>query len=218
MRVLIKIGGSLQHFPRALEALCQQITFASGDHTLYILPGGGTFADKIRELDQQYNLTPANAHWMAITAMEAYAYLLHSNIHGSVISSELPEYSLNKPTIILPYLHLKEVDVFPHSWTVTSDSIALYYASLLKSDLILIKVVDGISDAHGSLITELAVTELKTIKTDVLDLKFAETFQQFNIRYCWLINGLFPDRLANFFREKRTIGTKIQKDAKNSNV
>jgi len=209
MRILIKIGGSLQSFPHDLKALCQQITFASGDHDLYILSGGGTFADKVRELDLQYNLDQTNAHWMAITAMEAYAYLLHSCMPESVISPEISEFSSNKPKIILPYLHLREVDVFPHSWTVTSDSIALYFAALLKSDLILIKVVDGISDFDGSHIDELAVKDLKKIKTNVLDSKFAETFQQFNIRDCWIINGLVPNRLSTHLRAEKTIGTKI---------
>lgn len=209
MRALIKLGGSLQQFPRALKKLCQQITFASEEHDLHILPGGGGFADKVRVLDDQYRLDQTTTHWMAITAMEAYAYLLHYLIPESLISHEIIEKLPNKPKIILPYIHLKAADIFPHSWDISSDSIALYYAHRLNSALILLKVVDGINDVHGALINELDVNELRTMETNIIDTTFAKTFQQYKVKECWIINGLIPNRLLTLLQSKRTIGTKL---------
>lgn len=209
MRVLIKLGGSLQQFPRALKKLCQQITFASEEHDLHILPGGGGFADKVRVLDEKYRLDQTTTHWMAITAMEAYAYLLHYLIPESLISHEIIEKLPNKPKIILPYIHLKAADIFPHSWDISSDSIAIYYAHRLNSALILLKVVDGINDVHGALINELDVNELRTMETNIIDTTFAKTFQQYKVKECWIINGLIPNRLLTLLQSKRTIGTKL---------
>lgn len=209
MRALIKLGGSLQQFPHALKKLCQQITFASEEHNLHILPGGGGFADKVRFLDNQYRLDQTTTHWMAITAMEAYAYLLHYLIPDSMISHEILEKPPNKPKIILPYKHLRAADIFPHSWDVSSDSIALYYAHRLNSALILLKIVDGINDVHGTLINELDVNELRTMETNIVDAAFAETLQQYKVKECWIINGLFPNRLLTLLQSKIVIGTKL---------
>ncbi|MFQ6124848.1 MAG: hypothetical protein ACE5R6_09640 [Candidatus Heimdallarchaeota archaeon] len=209
MRALIKFGGSLQQFPHALKKLCQHITFASDEHDLYILPGGGGFTDKVRELDYQYRLDQTTTHWMAIAAMEAYAYLLHSLTPESLISHEILEEPPNKPKIILPYIHLRAADIFPHSWDVSSDSIALYYAHRLNSALILLKVVDGINDAHGTLINKLAVNELKTMETNIVDVSFAETLQKYKVKDCWIINGLTPNRLLALLQHKQVLGTKL---------
>ena len=211
MRTLIKLGGSLQRYPDALKLLCQQIVFASEKHDLFILPGGGSFADKVRVLDTQYMLDQTTTHWMAIAAMEAYAYLLHYLIPNSLISHELSETPLYRPKVILPYVHMRAVDVFSHSWEITSDSIALYYANQLNSDIILIKVIDGIVNSNGLLIEEIDVFKLGNIKTNVVDDYFVETFKQYEIEACWIINGRVSSRLNELLQKQRTIGTKVIK-------
>ena len=211
MRTLIKLGGSLQRYPDALKLLCQQIVFASEQHDLFILPGGGSFADKVRALDTQYMLDHTTTHWMAIAAMEAYAYLLHYLIPNSLISHDLSETPLFKPKVILPYAHLRAVDTFSHSWKITSDSIALYYANQLNSAIILIKVIDGIFNPNGSLIEEIDAFKLGNIKTNVVDDNFVETFNHYGIEVCWIINGLVSSRLNELLQKQRTIGTKVTK-------
>ncbi len=211
MRTLIKLGGSLQRYPDALKLLCQQIVFASEQHDLFILLGGGSFADKVRALDTQYMLDQTTTHWMAIAAMEAYAYLLHYLIPNSLISHELSETPLYRPKVILPYVHLRDVDAFSHNWEITSDSIALYYANQLKSDIILIKVIDGIVNSKGSLIEEIDVFTLGNIKTNVVDDYFVEAFKHYKIEACWIINGRVASRLNELLQKQRTIGTKVIK-------
>ncbi len=211
MRTLIKLGGSLQRYPDALKSLCQQIVSVSEKHDLFILPGGGSFADKVRVLDTQYMLDQTTTHWMAIAAMEAYAYLLHYLIPNSLISHELSETPLNRPKVILPYVHLRAVDAFSHSWDITSDSIALYYANQLNSDIILIKAIDGIVNSNGSLIDEIDAFKLGTIKTNVVDDYFVETFIQYGTEACWIINGRVSSRLNELLQKQRTIGTKVIK-------
>ena len=41
-----------------------------------IVPGGGTFADAVRDTDHRLHLADDTAHWMAVLAMDQYAHLL----------------------------------------------------------------------------------------------------------------------------------------------
>ena len=50
-----------------------------------VIPGGGPFADAVREADLRHRLPPSTAHWMAILAMDQYAELLAAVVPGSEI-------------------------------------------------------------------------------------------------------------------------------------
>ena len=57
-------------------------------HRLLVVPGGGPFADAVRAFDQREGLSADAAHWMAILAMDQYAYVLVERIPGAVLVEE----------------------------------------------------------------------------------------------------------------------------------
>jgi aspartokinase-like uncharacterized kinase len=108
------------------------------------VPGGGPFADAVREFDRREPLAPDTSHWMAILAMDQYAQVLAERIPGSVLVSEAG--AIGKAVasagiaVLAPYRWLRAADVLPHGWDVTSDSVAAFVAGALDaSRLVLIK-------------------------------------------------------------------------------
>ena len=141
---VIKVGGGLSATPGALEAVCAALGAAGRRHRLLVVPGGGPFADAVREFDRRQPLSPDAAHWMAILAMDQYAHVLADRIPGAVMVEEagavngvLGEAGI---AVLLPSRWLRAADVLPHSWDVTSDSIAAFVAGALDAArLVLLK-------------------------------------------------------------------------------
>ena len=134
---VVKVGGGLarEAGPRVLRALCAQIAEAGARHPLLVVPGGAQFADVVRAHDRRFTLRAQTAHWMAILAMDQYAYVLADRISGAVIVEEPGEIrealSGGKIPIIAPARWMRSADALPHSWEVTSDSIAAFVAGAL---------------------------------------------------------------------------------------
>jgi aspartokinase-like uncharacterized kinase len=142
--VVIKVGGSLMARAELLDATLRTIAEASRNVSILIVPGGGPFADAVREADQHVGLTDDAAHWMAVLAMDQYAYLIASRLtRGTLVrapgefESVLREYHI---PVLAPYQWMREADPLPHSWDVTSDSIAAWIAGQVgASRLVLVK-------------------------------------------------------------------------------
>jgi aspartokinase-like uncharacterized kinase len=141
---VVKVGGGLMVRAELLDAALRTIADAGRDVSILIVPGGGPFADAVREADQHVRLTDDAAHWMAVLAMDQYAHLIASRLPNSVlvsgagdIESALVQQQL---PVLAPYQWLRDVDPLPHSWDVTSDSIAAWIAGQLgASRLVLVK-------------------------------------------------------------------------------
>jgi aspartokinase-like uncharacterized kinase len=141
---VIKIGGGLTWMPGALDRVCLIVGSLSRDWPLVVVPGGGPFADGIREFERRMGLSPDAAHWMAVLAMDQYAHVLASRIPHAVLVEEpgcIREALAKAGAVVLaPSRWMKSADVLPHSWDVTSDSIAAFVAGALDARrLILIK-------------------------------------------------------------------------------
>ncbi|MFL5530996.1 MAG: amino acid kinase [Gemmatimonadales bacterium] len=132
---VIKVGGGLSRLPGALEQVCSALQALSQLHPLLLVPGGGPFADAVRTFEGRTTLSPTASHWMAILAMDQYAYVLADRVSGGVIVEEPGEIrevlSLGKIPIMAPARWMRSADVLPHSWEVTSDSIAAFVAGAL---------------------------------------------------------------------------------------
>jgi hypothetical protein len=75
--------------------------------------------------------------------MDQYAYALASLVRGGTLVTSAPT-GVTLP-ILAPYEWLRRVDPLPHSWDVTSDSIAAWVASAVGAKrLLLLKPV-----SHG---------------------------------------------------------------------
>ncbi len=145
---VIKIGGRLASDPEVLRQVGRDVARLAAETSLVVIPGGGPFADAVREADRRHGLPPSTAHWMAIQAMDQYAELLAAVVPGSEIVRDsagvVAARRRGTIPILAPSLWLRAADELPHSWEVTSDSLAAYLAGLLGAErLLLVKAVGG---------------------------------------------------------------------------
>jgi aspartokinase-like uncharacterized kinase len=115
---------------------------------ILVVPGGGVLADAVRVAERELSLSPAAAHWMAILAMDQYAYAVVSATPGAVVVHDAVEIQTalagGQVPVLAPYRWLLAADPLPHRWEVTSDSIAAFVAGALDAELlVLLKPVAG---------------------------------------------------------------------------
>jgi 5-(aminomethyl)-3-furanmethanol phosphate kinase len=187
--LVVKLGGSLYHRVPVLVPILM-----AAERPLVIVPGGGPFANAVREA----RIDDDTAHWMAIAAMEQFGLYMAS--YGLPVTDSLAV--PGHPVVLLPYRCLREKDPLPHSWDVTSDTIAAWVADSLGLDLLLLKSVDGISEENSLL--ETVTTQLAT---DVVDPAFLPFVFQKKIAVS-IINGSYPERVRRFLAGQHVAGTK----------
>jgi aspartokinase-like uncharacterized kinase len=214
---IIKIGGSLSR-GNGLAALCLEISRLGQRRPLLVVPGGGEFADLVRKIYARYTLSESTAHRMALLAMDQYGYVLSQLIPGSSRAKSLAEArriaESGSPSILLPSSEIRHADPLPHSWEVTSDTIAAWvaYATGCRR-LVLLKDVDGVfmdKEASGrpdGVIAELTAEQLSKIDGGV-DRQLSR-FLACTPLETWVISGLHPERLIELMDTGRTIGTCI---------
>jgi aspartokinase-like uncharacterized kinase len=147
--VVVKVGGSLVKSPEDLERVLSTIASASCERRLLVVPGGGPFAEAVRVVDEQLHLSDDAAHWMAILAMDQYAHLLAARLKGSELVADQDEISAalsaGRVPVLAPSRWLREADPLPHSWDVTSDSIAAWIAGAVGARRVML-----IKPSHAS--------------------------------------------------------------------
>ena len=125
--IVVKVGGSLYGRPDLGPAL---LTYLSKlDQPALIVPGGGSFADAVRELDHLHQLGEERSHWLALEAMNmAGAFLRSLGVTAPILDA---------------VAFCREHDDLPHSWNATSDSVAALAARVHRATrLVLLKSVE----------------------------------------------------------------------------
>jgi aspartokinase-like uncharacterized kinase len=141
--------------PEHLHGVLKAIDAAASDCKLLVVPGGGPFAEAVRDVDRRLGLEDTAAHWMAVLAMDQYAQLIVSRLANGVLVTDAGEIGAALATghipILAPYRWLREADPLPHSWDVTSDSIAAWVAGQLGARrLVLVKPAGASGDLVDS--------------------------------------------------------------------
>jgi aspartokinase-like uncharacterized kinase len=188
--LVMKVGGSLFH---RIPSLIHELNDAG--RRILIVPGGGVFADRVREL----GLDEESSHWMAISAMEQVGWYIASFGVHAVDEPAEPE----GLEVLLPYMMMRRLDPLPHSWDVTSDTIAAWVAGFLKLDLVILKSVDGIH-ADGELLGNVT----SPVECDEVDSLFIPYVLEHKIK-ATIVNGLYPDRIRRCLDGSATRGTVI---------
>ena len=143
--IIIKIGGSLFDWPDLGPCLRAWLDHHAPPETI-LVPGGGRLADVVRNLDRTHGLGDEAAHRMALHAMTISAHLLAALLPGSCVIdgpdlAELLWEQRRQPILdALAFCESDDADALPHTWAVTSDSIAARLAVVAgAAELVLLK-------------------------------------------------------------------------------
>src|SRR4051812_559505 len=117
---IIKLGGSLLADPQQWRAAVRAIASAAASQMLLVVPGGGPFADAVRNVDAAFRLPDDAAHWMAIAAMDQHADMIAAAGAGFVrvlnASGSEAAHDRGLVPVLAPHHWMREVDPLPHSW------------------------------------------------------------------------------------------------------
>lgn len=235
--VIFKIGGKILENHENINTTIAQLSQLYKEKIIkkiILIPGGGSYANFIRNLHDKLEFDEELAHWMAILSM---------NYNGKELNEKFPEIiaidnisklkKLNKTfSIFLPFKYLKKNNQLPHNWDVTSDSIVLFLAKELElNKCFLIKDVDGVFNDKNQLIKEITTHKFLEMKkcgklaeieinidklkarSKPIDLYSLQLIKNFKID-CFILNGSSnTQRILDFFNESldkiKKIFTKI---------
>ena len=206
MDAVIKVGGSLAEDLERLRALCHKLSEFAKKYEIIVVPGGGRFADVVRDFDRRFNLSSGISHRMAILGMDQFGLLL-----SQIIPDSCATYLLNDAKqlseirvvpIFLPSRLMFQEDPLENSWDVTSDSIAAYVASRLHvAKVLLVTDVDGIftkdpkKHENATLIEHLSAEELRKLNKRTSVDSFLPKLLLESPVDCYVVNGKHPERI-----------------------
>jgi aspartokinase-like uncharacterized kinase len=214
---VIKVGGSLGR-GACLPQLGALLSELGRGHGLLVVPGGGASADVVRDYDARFGLRPSAAHWMAVLAMDQYGHLLGDLVPGCALVRTLDEAHEHLAgggvAVLLPSELLRDTDALPHSWSVTSDSIAAWLAVAVGARLLVL-----LKDRHGmaglgsvasatSSARPGAMTLAELAASPGVDAHLAELLgdSAFDL---WILDGEHPERLAELLETGQTEGVRL---------
>jgi aspartokinase-like uncharacterized kinase len=134
---VVKLGGSLHDAP-ALGRWLHHLATAPGPPRI-VVPGGGPFADTVRESQPKLGFDDLVAHRMAILAMQQFGIALQALEPALGVAETDDELRAAAASVWLPW-QLAGGAAVEASWNVTSDSLACWLATRLAAPtLILVK-------------------------------------------------------------------------------
>ncbi|TPK46566.1 MULTISPECIES: (5-formylfuran-3-yl)methyl phosphate synthase [unclassified Mesorhizobium] len=147
-RAVVKLGGSTAH---AAEMTSWIAALAGSRLPIVIVPGGGLFADQVRETQTRMDFSDTAAHAMAILAMEQFGQIILDRDERLTPARSLEEIvralDEGKVPVWLPSSLALPAPDLPASWDITSDSLAAWLGGKLGANaLLLIKQTDAFFD------------------------------------------------------------------------
>jgi len=190
--LVVKAGGSLMDcIPRLFSV------FEASGRDLLIVPGGGPFADAVREA----GLPDEESHWMAVCAMEQMAWCWAA---AGAVPVDIGD-PVRGVCVLLPYGAVRGDDPLPHTWEVTSDTIAAWVADRRGAPLLFLKSVDGIPSPAGGVVREITAP----VPTDVVD-PCVLPYLFGHKTFACILNGRRPERVQAFLDGTAAEGTYVE--------
>ncbi|HET7849566.1 MAG TPA: hypothetical protein VFL51_10955, partial [Pseudolabrys sp.] len=126
---VVKLGGS--HLASSHLNAWLDVLASCGGHVV-LVPGGGVFADAVRQAQAQLGFDDRAAHHMALLAMEQFGVALSALRAGLRIARSLAEIRNALDSAAVPVwspaaMALQAAEI-PASWDITSDSLAAWLA------------------------------------------------------------------------------------------
>jgi len=139
--VVVKLGGSLTENDRVGGALD---IVARAVRRVVVVPGGGPFADAVRDAQANHQFSNEAAHRMAILAMHQMAELLmdlQPRLKGADSAASMRAIWRNgEIPVWLPHKMCEDDNEIPADWSITSDGLAARLAERLRcNSLVLVK-------------------------------------------------------------------------------
>jgi 5-(aminomethyl)-3-furanmethanol phosphate kinase len=133
--IVVKLGGSVVRSPE-LQAWLDAI--ASSPRPTVVVPGGGALADEVRTCQRELGLDDGAAHRMALLAMDQLAWAvagLRAGLEvGDTEAALWRSLEHGRVAVWAPYTLVANRRDIPQSWTVTSDSLALWLGRRLDAE------------------------------------------------------------------------------------
>ena len=128
--LILKLGGSLLESGR-LTAILDIV--AKRRRPVIVVPGGGKFADQIRQSQAQNGFDDASAHRLALFAMHQMANVICTRSPHFVPAATKEEFGLagvnGLVPVWLPSAMASADATIPKSWDMTSDGLAAWLAA-----------------------------------------------------------------------------------------
>ena len=173
-----------------------------GDGKVVVVPGGGLFADAVREAQQLTNISDAMAHKLALLAMDQFG-LLMAGINPALATAsselEIAERGWQHRGIVwLPSKMVLADGSIPQNWQVTSDSLSAWLANKLgATQLMLVKSKSLI--AYQEM---LSIPLQKLVEDELVDNQFVE-FAIGKKYQTWLLNKMDYNIFEQGFKLKK---------------
>lgn len=135
---IVKIGGSWLKNP-SLPSLLIKIKKICNKE-IVIVPGGGSFADSIRDVSDKTKMSEKLANKLALKSTELFAEYLKELDNDLCLIDNPRNFKKEKICIWLPSKKLSQNNSFKNNWDSTSDSVAAWLANkIMAKGVIFIK-------------------------------------------------------------------------------
>jgi aspartokinase-like uncharacterized kinase len=180
--IVVKLGGSVV---RSSELQSWLDAIAQGAGRIVVVPGGGALADEVRSSQSSLGFGDAAAHRMALLAMDQLAWAVAGLRPGFEVcdTEQALRDALERGQVAVwaPYALVSGRGDIPQSWTVTSDSLALWLAARLGASACC--VIKSIARKFA------AISADQLARDGVVDKAFPPMLQRSGVKACLLGRG-----------------------------
>tara|TARA_X000001036_G_scaffold439293_1_gene489864 strand:+ start:2510 stop:3121 length:612 start_codon:yes stop_codon:yes gene_type:complete len=138
---IFKIGGSWISNPNLIKLL-RLLKDLKSEEDLILVFGGGIFADSVRKVYANINMTEKTGNFLALKSTEIFSHLVNQMFSHTCLISDPNDLSVKteKLKIWMPSKTLKNEATFIKNWDSTSDSVAAWlHNRICSKGLIFIK-------------------------------------------------------------------------------